>query len=142
MGTSSASPSSPVPRPCTTVDRPCTQAPGGLWDTPRLRRLGRGAALRTGSPSLMSLGRSGLPDSPDDRSSKPSATYKDAPEVNGAPQDHLGTANVTWIIRWRDLAQRNEVLPRVLSSPVWQDIFSRVPEGPASYLRIEAKFAD
>jgi hypothetical protein len=39
---------------------------------------------------------------------------KDAPEVNGAPQDHLGTANVTWIIRWRDLAQRNEVLPRIL----------------------------
>src|ERR1700730_13948314 len=77
MGTSSASPSSPVPRPCTTVDRPCTQAPGGLWDTPRLRRLGRGAALRTGSSSPMSLGRSGLPDSPDDRSSEPSATYKD-----------------------------------------------------------------
>jgi hypothetical protein len=67
---------------------------------------------------------------------------KDAPEVNGAPQDHLGTANVTWIIRWRDLAQRNEVLPRILSSPAWQDIFSRVPEGPASYLRIEAKFAE
>ena len=67
---------------------------------------------------------------------------KDAPELNGAPQDHLGTANVTWIIRWRDLAQRNEVLPRILSSPAWQDIFSRVPEGSASYLRIEAKFAD
>src|SRR5262245_61991863 len=78
MGTPSASPSSPVPRPCTTVDRPCTQAPGGLWDTPRLRRLGRGAALRTGSPSSMSLGRSGLPDRPDDRSSEPPATYKDA----------------------------------------------------------------
>src|SRR6266478_2023271 len=68
MGTSSASPSGPVPRPCTTVDRPCTQAPGGLWDTPRLRRLGRLAALRTGSPSPMSLGRSGLLDGPDDRS--------------------------------------------------------------------------
>jgi hypothetical protein len=67
---------------------------------------------------------------------------KDAPELNGAPQDPLGTANVTWIIRWRDLAQRNEVLPRILSSPAWQDIFSRVPEGSASYLRIEAKFAD
>ena len=67
---------------------------------------------------------------------------KDAPELNGAPQDPLGTANVTWIIRWRDLAQRNEVLPRILSSPAWQDIFSRVPEGPASYLRIEAKFAE
>src|SRR5260370_8102358 len=72
------SPSRPGPRPCTTVDRPCTQAPGGLWDTPRLRRLGRGAALRTGSPSPMSLGRSGLPDGPNDRSSDPSATYKDA----------------------------------------------------------------
>src|SRR6476619_5053891 len=78
MGTSSVSPSSPVPRPRTTVDRPCTQAPGGLWDTPRLRRLGRGAALRTGSPSPMSLGRSGLPDGLDDRSPEPSATYKDA----------------------------------------------------------------
>ena len=40
---------------------------------------------------------------------------------------------MTWIIRWRDLALRNEVLPRILSSPAWQDIFSRVPEGPASY---------
>src|SRR5438477_13109044 len=41
--------------------------------------LGRGAALRTGSSSPMSLGRSGLPDRPNDRSSEPSATYKDAP---------------------------------------------------------------
>jgi len=32
--------------------------------------------------------------------------------------------------------------PRVLSNPAWQDIFSRVPEGMASYLRIEPKFAD
>src|SRR5207245_9483461 len=39
--------------------------------------LGRGAALRTGSSSPMSLGRSGLPDRPNDRSSEPSATYKD-----------------------------------------------------------------
>jgi hypothetical protein len=66
----------------------------------------------------------------------------DTPEVNGAPLDHLGTANVTWIIRWRDLAQRNEVLPRLVSSPPWQDIYARVPGGRASYLRSEAKFAD
>jgi hypothetical protein len=43
---------------------------------------------------------------------------KDAPEVNGAPQDHLGTANVTWIIRWRDRptqrsAAADSVEPRV-----------------------------
>src|SRR5260370_3824189 len=54
------------------------QAPCGLWDAPGLRRLGRGAALRTGSPSPMSLARSGLPDGPNDRSSEPPATYKHA----------------------------------------------------------------
>jgi len=66
----------------------------------------------------------------------------DAPEINGEPQDTLGSANVTWIIRWRDLAHRNDVMPRALSSPAWQDIFSRVPGGIASYRRIEAKFAE
>ncbi len=66
----------------------------------------------------------------------------DAPEVNGEPQDKLGSANVTWIIRWRDLAHRNDGMPRVLSSPEWKDLFSRVPGGMASYLRIEAKFAE
>jgi hypothetical protein len=66
----------------------------------------------------------------------------DAPEVRGTPQDTLGTANITWIIRWRDLAHRDDVLARVLSNPEWQDCFSRVPGGRASYLRIEAKFAE
>jgi len=66
----------------------------------------------------------------------------DAPEVSGVPQDALGTANITWIIRWRDLAQRNDVLPRVLASPEWKGRFSRVPGGRASYLRVEAKFAE
>ena len=67
---------------------------------------------------------------------------EDAPEVRGLPHDEIGTANVTWIIRWRDLDQRNEVLPRVFATSEWQDIFSRVPGGLASYLRIEAKFAE
>jgi hypothetical protein len=66
----------------------------------------------------------------------------DTPEIIGAKLDHLGTANVTWIIRWRDLAQRNDVWNRVLASPEWGDIFSRVPEGLPSYLRIEAKFTE
>jgi hypothetical protein len=66
----------------------------------------------------------------------------DAPEVVGRPHDELGTANVTWIIRWRDRAQRDEVLPRVFATPEWNDIFSRVPGGLSSYLRIESKFAD
>ena len=66
----------------------------------------------------------------------------DPPELSGEPLDRLGSANVTWIIRWKDLAQRNEVLPRVLSSPEWEDIFSRNPGGLDGYLRIEAKFAE
>lgn len=66
----------------------------------------------------------------------------DAPEIRGEPQDALGSANVTWIIHWRDLAQRNDVWPRVLASPAWRDIFSRVPGGATSYRRREAKFAE
>jgi hypothetical protein len=69
-------------------------------------------------------------------------TGDDAAEVAGEPQDTLGVANVTWIIRWRDLAHRNEVLPGVLASPEWAEIFSHVPGGRGSYLRIEAKFAE
>jgi hypothetical protein len=69
------------------------------------------------------------------------ANGEDAPEVTGAPQDKLGSANITWIIRWRDLGQRNEVLPRVLGSPEWAAIFAHVPGGAGGYLRIENKFA-
>jgi hypothetical protein len=69
-------------------------------------------------------------------------TTADPPEILGAPTDHLGTANVTWIIRWRDIAHRNEAWAAVLESPEWKDIFSRVPEGMPSYLRIEAKFTE
>jgi hypothetical protein len=35
-------------------------------------------------------------------------TTDDPPEIDGEPMDKLGAANVTWIIRWRDLAQRND----------------------------------
>jgi hypothetical protein len=70
------------------------------------------------------------------------ANGDDAAEVNGEPHDALGVANVTWIIRWRDLAHRNEVLPKVLASPEWEAIFAHVPGGRSSYLRVEAKFAE
>ena len=70
------------------------------------------------------------------------ASTADAAELRGKPHDELGPANLTWIIRWRDLAQRNEVLPKVFATPEWEDIFSRVPGGLGSYLRIEAKFTE
>jgi hypothetical protein len=70
------------------------------------------------------------------------ANTANAPEVIGAPVDELGSANITWVIRWRDLEQRNKELPAALGSAEWEEIFSHVPGGMSSYLRIEAKFAE
>lgn len=66
----------------------------------------------------------------------------DPAQVRGAPLDDLGTANVTWIIRWLDMAHRNEVFPRVMASPEMKAFFAQVPGGMASYLRAEIKFAE
>ena len=67
---------------------------------------------------------------------------EDEPEVLGEPHDELGTANVTWVLRWNDLAQRNETMARVFASEAWVEIFSKVPGGLDSYLRRESKFAE
>ena len=67
---------------------------------------------------------------------------KDAPEIHGEPQDKLGPATFTWIIRWRDLAQRNDVVSRLFAGPEWKAIASRRPGGTGTYLRTESKFAE
>jgi len=64
----------------------------------------------------------------------------EAAQITGEPMDKLGSANVTWILRWRDKAQRDEVLPRTFSGAAWDDIFSRLAGGLDNYLRMEAKF--
>ncbi len=61
-------------------------------------------------------------------------------ELNGEPLDALGSANITWIIRWQDMAQRESEFEATLTGPEWVDIFSRVPGGIDSYRRREAKF--
>jgi hypothetical protein len=66
----------------------------------------------------------------------------DKPEINGEPMDKLGPANVTWVIRWRDLDHRNTDWPAALTGAEWEDVLSRVPGGLGSYLRTEAKFAE
>jgi hypothetical protein len=70
------------------------------------------------------------------------ANAADEPEVLGVPTDSLGTANITWIIRWDDLEQRNRRWGEVFTSEQWGQIFSRVPGGLDSYLRRESKFAE
>lgn len=66
-----------------------------------------------------------------------------APEYSGMlpPDENLGPANVTWIIRWPDKSQRDKIWAEVRAGSEWQTIFSQVPGGRESYLRIEAKFA-
>jgi hypothetical protein len=63
------------------------------------------------------------------------------PEVGGKALDELGSATVTWIIRWQDMTRRNEVMGKVFRTPEWQEIMKHNP-GVEHYHRIEAKFAE
>ena len=64
-------------------------------------------------------------------------------EIDGtSPMDlPLGSANVTWIIRWKDMRDRAEGHARVFQGEGWQDIFSRHPDANG-YLQLEARFAE
>ena len=64
------------------------------------------------------------------------------PVVIGEVPDPLGHANITWIIRFNDRAHCDQVWKDILGSDEWKDLFSRVPGGPAGYLRIESRFMD
>jgi hypothetical protein len=65
----------------------------------------------------------------------------ETPQVSGKPLDGLGSATVTWIIRWADMTQRNEVMARVFASSEWQEVMKQNP-GQEHYHRKEAKFAE
>lgn len=53
----------------------------------------------------------------------------------------LGSANITWIIRWDSKEARDEGHKAVFGGTGWQDIWSRHPD-PDGYLQMEARFAD
>ncbi len=61
--------------------------------------------------------------------------------INGKPQDDLGPATVTWIIRWDDIETRHEVMGKVFANDEWSAIMQRNP-GQENYHRTEAKFAE
>ena len=63
----------------------------------------------------------------------------EAPQITGPPLDELGSATVTWVIRWEDMATRNETMSRVFTSDEWSEIMKQNP-GEENYLRMEAKF--
>lgn len=63
-------------------------------------------------------------------------------EILDTPLDHLGSANVTWILRWQDMEQRDKQMLQVFQSLEWEEIFARLPDGFENYLRREARFAE
>ena len=62
-------------------------------------------------------------------------------QIGGQPLDDLGSATVTWIIRWQDMATRNRVMADVFGSDDWREIMAANP-GQQHYHRTEAKFAE
>ena len=62
-------------------------------------------------------------------------------QVGGKALDELGSATVTWIIRWPDVASRHDTMGKVFASDDWQAIMARNP-GQQNYHRTEAKFAE
>ena len=63
-------------------------------------------------------------------------------EITGAPMDEMGSANITWIIRWDDRAARDATMASVFTGEEWGKIFEHVPGGMGSYKRMEAKFTE
>ena len=62
-------------------------------------------------------------------------------QVAGKPLDDLGSATVTWIIRWPDIETRHDKMATVFDTDEWKEIFKGNP-GFEHYLRTEIKFAD
>ncbi|MBV1879024.1 MAG: NIPSNAP family protein [Pseudomonadales bacterium] len=65
------------------------------------------------------------------------------PEISGQQkmQLPLGSANVTWIIRWQDMAARKAGHKRVFGGDGWKAVFAKHPDANG-YFQIEAKFAE
>ena len=66
-----------------------------------------------------------------------------APEINGkkAMDLALGSANVTWVIRWKDKEDRDAGHERVFKGDGWQKVWARHPDA-GGYLQMEAKFTE
>jgi hypothetical protein len=65
----------------------------------------------------------------------------DAPSpIVGEPLDKLGHANVTWVIKWGSMKEREEVMGKVLGGPEWAEVFKQLPGGLDNYARIEVRY--
>ncbi len=64
-----------------------------------------------------------------------------APEITGtSPIDSpIGSANVTWIIRWSSREARDAGMGSLLDNPDWQAVWAKHPD-PNGYLQMSARF--
>lgn len=69
------------------------------------------------------------------------ATIDEPSQVGGKPLDDLGSATVTWILRWPDIDTRHNVMGKVFATDEWLEIMKGNP-GKEHYLRTEAKFTE
>jgi len=65
------------------------------------------------------------------------------PEISGSdPMNlNLGSANVTWIIRWDSMEARNRFQEEVFDAEDWQKIWAMHPD-PNGYIQMETRFAN
>ncbi len=65
------------------------------------------------------------------------------PEITGtSPVDSpIGSANVTWIIRWDSQAAREKGFQAAITSEEWQAVWAEHPD-PNGYLQMSARFMD
>ena len=63
------------------------------------------------------------------------------PEVAGSdPQTSpIGSANVTWIIRWDDMSQRAETMKTAFTGDAWDAVMAKHPD-PDGYLQLASRF--
>ncbi len=64
-----------------------------------------------------------------------------APEITGTSPiaSPIGSANVTWIIRWESKAARDVAMKTAFAGEDWTAVWSRHPD-PNGYLQMSARF--
>lgn len=64
-----------------------------------------------------------------------------APEITGpqAVDSPIGSANITWIIRWPDMEARAAGFKATFGSEAWQAVWAEHPD-PNGYLQMSARF--
>ncbi|ARN75870.1 NIPSNAP family protein [Oceanicoccus sagamiensis] len=61
-------------------------------------------------------------------------------EVLGEAMDAVGPANVTWILEWDSMEQRNEQMAAAFTGERWDEVFAKLEGGFDIYVRRETRF--